>query len=270
MRNSFKTMLILALGAGMATLSSCTEDEGNDPDPVAPVIVCYPTTITTVDDEDDTETTKYEYNDENQLIKSTYAFDGGQDITTFTYTDGKLATATSGDEVSTFIYDAGSDIPSRINITNDGEDVGFTVITSTGANITKVENSYYQDNEAILSDVTTLTYTGGQLTGAKTENYDADSETFTTEVELSDFVFDGKKSPYNGNFAFAFEQDFNPLTLVPSNIVSANLVAELEGQEIKLPYTGTYTYNENEYPVTSTQEISGFFGTDFTFEYDCK
>jgi len=271
MRNSFKTMLILALGAGMASLSSCSEDEGNDTDPMVPeAIVCYPTTVTETSD-GETITTTYEYNAENQLTTSSYVDGSFTSTTTYAYTAGNLTTATTGTEISTFVYADGGTYPTRINTSEDGEPSYFSVITTTDGNVTKIENSYYDENDnAILEDVTTLTYENGMLTGAKTEAYDPDTETFETELELRDIVLDGKKAPFNQNFAFAFEQEFNPVILVAQNVLSANLIGELEGEEIKLPYTGTYTYNDNNYPVTSTQSISGFFNTDFTYEYNCK
>lgn len=270
MRNSFKTMLILALGAGVATLSSCTEDEGNDPEPTeTQAIVCYPTTVTETSD-GETITSTYVYNEDNHLTTSTYVDGSFTSTTTYTYTDGKLTTATTGTEVATFVYADGGVYPTRINTSDDGEPAYFTVISSVDGNITKVENSYYDESgNAVLDDVTNFTYVNGVLTNAKSEVYDEETETFETELEIADFVFDDKKNPYNGNVAFAFDNEFNPLVFTSGNIVSANIVTDIDGQELKLPYTGTYTYNDNSYPLTSRQSVFGF-NTDYTYEYNCK
>jgi hypothetical protein len=252
----------------MATLSSCKEDEGNDPEPVVAAIVCSPTIVTETSD-GDVITTTYEYNDENQVIKSIYTEDEITLETVYTYVDGKLTTATSDGEVSTFLYNAGT-YPVRINTTEDGEEIAFTTITSSGNNITKIENSEYDDNgDAVLIDVTNLTYVNNVMSTVKLEEYDAENETFTTELEIVDFVFDGKSNPYNLDIAYAFENDFNPLVFTSGNLSSANLVAEVGGEEVKLPYNGTYTYNDNSYPTTA--ELSAFgFTTNFTYEYNCK
>ena len=69
--------------------------------------------------------------------------------------------------------------------------------------------------------------------------------------------------------AISFEDEFNPTAVIKQNIVSANVVANFNGQEIKLPYTTVYTYNDNEYPLTSQETVFGM-KTDYTFEYNCK
>lgn len=270
MNYSFKTMLILVLGAGLGTFSSCTEDEDEVTKPADIVVVqCYPTKITEVSDDGSVSTT-YEYNAEKQLIKATAVEDGDSYVTTYDYTDGKLTSATSDGVVSTFLYENASDYPTRINIVDDGEPVYFTVITSANGNVTKVENSFYDDmGNAVLRDITTLVYTNGVLSSVVTDNYNAENESFSTDLEVTDFVFDGKKNPYNSSVAFAFEDEFNPTAVIKQNIVSANVVANFNGQEIKLPYTTVYAYNDNEYPLTSQETVFGM-KTDYTFEYNCK
>lgn len=270
MNYSFKTMLVLALGVGMVTFSSCTGDDDGGTVPAGKTALqCYPTKITEVSAEESV-VTSYEYNTEKQLIKATAVEDGDTYVTTYDYTDGKLTSSTSDVVVSTFLYENASDYPTRINVADDGEPVYFTVITSANGNVTKVENSFYNDmGNAVLRDITTLVYTNGVLSSVVTENYNAENDSFSTELEVTDFVFDGKKNPYNSSVAFAFEDEFNPTAVIKQNIVAANIVVKVNGQEIKMPYTTVYLYNDNEFPLTRKQSVFGMI-TDYTYEYNCK
>ena len=274
MKNTFKMMWVLMLGAGLFTMSSCTDDN-EDPEPNGngdtTETTCYATKVVSTDEDGD-DTYEYEYNADNQVVKSTNTYEGDSYITVFEYKDGKLDKAIGDDtDVSQFIYENGGDIPSRINTTFDGEDAYFTVITTENGNITKIENSYYDDSgDAVLEDVTTLTYENGVITRSLTETYDPDSETFETDIDLQDIVLDGKKTPYNGQIAFAFEDGFNVLAILPSNVLSANIVGDDgAGGELKIPYTSTFTYNDNDYP--NEFNVSLFtFTTTTKVTYDCK
>jgi|TARA_B110000902_G_scaffold71671_1_gene84787 antitoxin component YwqK of YwqJK toxin-antitoxin module len=271
MKNSFKTMLILALGAGMATLSSCSEDEVNDPAPsgTAP-ISCMPTEVTDIED-GDTSTTTYEYNSNGTLIQSIEVENGETTRSSYVYTaDGKLSSVVTEEQTAVFTYAAGSSIPERINISEDGTPYSFIEITSSNGNITKIENSYYSGDEATLTDITSFTYVNGKLNSSIAESYDEISDSFIPELTISDITFDGKKSPFNSNLAFAFDGDIDPLAITPENIASGNMVAVIESQEVTLPIIGTYTYNENNYPITSRLSIANLFNNDNTYEYNCK
>ncbi len=274
MKNTFKMMWVLMLGAGLFTMSSCTDDN-EDPEPngngETTETACYATKVVSTDEDGD-DTYEYEYNADNQVVKSTNTYEGDSSVTVFEYKDGKLDKAIGdGIDVSQFIYENGGDIPSRINTTIDGEDAYFTVITTENGNISKIENSYYDDNgDAVLEDVTTLTYENGVITRSLTETYDPEFDTFETEIDLQDIVLDGKKTPYNGQIAFAFEDDFNVLAISSSNVLSANLVSDDgDGGEIKIPYTSTFTYNDNDYPTEFNVSLFTFTSTT-KVTYDCK
>jgi hypothetical protein len=72
MKKQFNLFLLLVLGAGMMTIQSCSEDEGNDPEPEVEeqVITCLPTTVTE-SEEGNTITINYEYDANDVLVKST-------------------------------------------------------------------------------------------------------------------------------------------------------------------------------------------------------
>lgn len=259
MKQSFKLMLILALGAGTFTLNSCSDEPEEEPTPA--VITCY-LTQEVATDEDGTSTTTYAYNSDNQLVTATE----DDDVTTFEYSGGRVATVVNGLEESTFIYTAASNIPERINVKYDGINDGFMIIESGVNGITKVEeHGYDEDENAVLQYVTNFTYTNGVLTGAKSESYNSEDDEFETDLEIINIVLDGKKNPYNGDVAFLFVNDFSPLAGSKSNIVSADLVTELGN----FPYSTTYTYNENNYPTIAKATVLTF-STSINFTYTCK
>ncbi|MBT6236519.1 MAG: hypothetical protein HOI49_10585 [Bacteroidetes bacterium] len=272
MKKQFNLFLLLVLGAGMMTIQSCSEDEGNDPEPEVEeqVITCLPTTVTE-SEEGNTITINYEYDANDVLVKSTKEEDGEARLSTYEYdADGMLSKVITEDETAEFLYAAGSTTPERINISTNGQPSSFIVISSSAGNITKIENSYYDNGEAILSDVTNFTYVDNKLNSSISESYDPTTETFVTVAQISDITFDGKKNPFNSNIAFAFDGDIDPLAITPENIASGNIVTVVGTEEVTLPYTGTYTYNENDYPITSRQSLANFFNTDYTYEYTCK
>ena len=132
--------------------------------------------------------------------------------------------------------------------------------------ITKVENYEYDAEEnAVLVDVSDFTYANGLLSGAKIQEYDAETEEFSTDIEIASIVSDGKKNPYNGDVAFLFVKDFSPIAASSSNIVSAQVVTELGNFE----YTNAYEYNEHNYPTNVTASIFGQTNT-IAFTYNCK
>jgi hypothetical protein len=259
MKKSFKLMLIFALGAGVLTLNSCSDEVEEEPTPAT--TTCYVTQETSTDDEG-SETINYEYNSDDQLQ---YAIEDG-DSMIFEYSGGRVALAIDGLEESTFIYPAASNTPERINIKYDGVATGFVIIVSGAEGITKVENHEYDAEEnAVLVDVTNFTYTNGLLSGAITQSYDAETEEFSTDLEIASIVLDGKKNPYNGDVAFLFVNDFSPIAASSSNIVSAQAVTELGNFE----YTTVYEYNEHNYPTNVTASIFGQTNT-IAFTYSCK
>ncbi len=253
-------MLILALGAGVLTLNSCS-DKAEDQDPTPATTTCYVTQEVSTDGSE-SSTMNYTYNSENQLQS---AIENGDSIL-FEYSGGRVAVVIDGLEESTFIYTGASNTPNRININYDGIATGFIIIVSGPDGITKVENHEFDSEEnAVLVDVTDLTYTNGQLSGFLSQNYDAETKEFSTDIEIASIILDGKKSPYNGDIAFLFVNDFSPVAASSSNIVSAQVVTELGNFE----YTTIYEYNEHNYPTNTTASIFGQTNT-IALTYNCK
>jgi hypothetical protein len=248
MKNSFKILAVLALGASAIFLHSCTEVE--EPEPAVPV--CYMSTLV-----DDGDTTTYIYNSDNQIVQSVY--DG--DTVIYEYSGGRLSTIVDGLLESTFIYDAGN-LPSRINNKFDGIDAGYIIVESSGGNITKVE---IHDETGQATEVTNVTYTDGKISSLIADEWNADSSEFETTAQITNIMTDGKKNPYQTSLALIMANYDNPLAYGTDNMVSGDL--DFDGQSV--PVVVTHTYNANDYPENTNLTILGFpVSTSYTF--DCK
>lgn len=258
MKKSFKILTLLALGASTLFFNACSEVE--EPLPPAADPICYMTQESITDDFG-TETSSFTWDSDDNLVQSVYE----GDTTIFEYSGGRLARAYDGYEEATIIYDAGN-IPSRINLAYDGIPAGYIILTSDGGNITKVENHEVEGMNDQVTEVSYITYDGnGNVTAFDVDEYNEDTQMFETFLTATNIVSDGKKNPYAESFAFLYLNIDNPAALGKSNITSASI--SLQGQTF--PYTATYTYNDNDYPLTSA--ITFFIGSsNYTYTYNCK
>jgi hypothetical protein len=244
MNKSFKLLMLLALGAGMFTLNSCSED---------PVPVCYMTTSV-----EDGTTITIAYNSDNQVVSSTY----DSTTTTYEYSGGRLSTAYDGYTEATFIYTSGN-IPSRVNIKEDGLAAGYWIIESTDGNVTKIE---LHDADDLVTEVTVATYVSGNLSSMLLQEYNYDLQEYETTFQLSGIVTDGKKNPYTTSFALVYANLGSPFSFGQSNITSGNL----SQSGVVLPVVATHTYNSNNYPTASSLTLGGQAVSALSYTYDCK
>ncbi|MFT7230107.1 MAG: hypothetical protein ACI9GO_000570 [Bacteroidia bacterium] len=249
MKKSFKLLLILALGAGVLTLNSCSDEAEEEPTPAVPV--CYMTSL-----EVSSGTTAFLYNSDNQVVTSIE--DG--DTTTYEYSEGRLSSVYDGDVEATFIYASGN-VPERINIKEDGVDAGFFILEGSNGNITKLE---IHDEAGEVTQVTNVTYdANGNALSVLVQSWDEEQMDFVTVLQVSDILTDGKKNPYATSLALVFANLESPLVFGQSNIISGN--ADFMGQNV--PITSTHIYNSNNYP-TSSIVAQGLYSGTYTF--DCK
>lgn len=263
MKKFLNILLLAGIAASLVVSSGCSEvDEPTDPGTTDPTsTTCYMTQEVSSDDFD-SETTSYLWNDNNQLIR---AIEDG-DTTILDYQDGKLIAAYGGSSRADLVYGNGGTIPSRINIKEDGEDVGHTLLTETDGNITYAEFYDTESGSDVLSQKVTISYDEtNNVSSFKVEIYDEDLNTFTTFLEGSNIQNDGKKNPYRESFAFVWLNIDNPVALGASNVTSAQVAIATQN----FPYVANYTYNDNDYPLTS--KVTFFIGnTDLTYTYNCK
>jgi hypothetical protein len=258
MKKFLNLILFAGIAAGIVFVSGCSEVDEPDPEPAEPV--CYMTQEVYKDDFE-TETTSFEWNSDDQLVKAIT----GKDTTIFEYSGGRMNRAYDGFSEAVLIYDAGN-IPSRINIREDGIDVGYTLLTVVNGDITKAEFHETDGGNDQVTEVAYITYDdSSNVTAFDVDIYDEEQEDFVTFLSGSNIKNDGKKNPYKESFGFIYLNLDNPVALGRSNVTSAQVA--ISGQNF--PYTGTYTYNDNDYPLTST--VTFFIGnTDLTYSYNCK
>lgn len=253
MKKHLKLMAMLTLGAPAIFIQSCKEVEEEPIVKADPV--CYMLTSNA-----DGETTTYSYNATNQVITA----NANGNNTTFTYTDGKLASANDGYTTSTFVYDANSSVPTRVNLTEDGASAGYIVMEyDNNKLITKVET---HDETGQITTVNSITYdAAGNMTGMKADEWNADIEEFETWVTFTDITTDGKKNPFQTSLALIYANIEDPVIFGKTNITGGNL--SVFGQAI--PFTASSTYNENNYATSTTINI---FGETTVYEYtfNCK
>jgi hypothetical protein len=263
MNKTFKLLMILALGAGVFTLQSCSDETGTT-DPTPAETTCY-VTQEKITSDGDIQTIDYTYDSDDNIILAVSTEDGVSDSTVYEYSGGRLAIAYDGFTESTFIYPSGSNTPERINTKEDGVSVSYAILTSDGANITKIENHNTLDGD-VIEDVLFVEYdANGDVTSAEGQEYNADADEFTTILKLSNVITDGKKNPYATSLAFFYQNEDNPVSLGTSNVASATIT--LNGFDT--PYASSFEYNSDMFPTSSSATILGF-GTTTDITYNCK
>ena len=260
MKNSFKILTLLVLGAGFSTLQSCS-DETDTTDPTPSTPVCY-ITQEVYSDIDGSSTKNFTYDSDNNLVLAVE----GKDSTIFEYSGGRLSRAFDGYTEATVIYNSGN-VPERINLKEDGVDVEYLFLTKdANNNITKVEFHTLRNGGDTIEAVNHMTYDAtGNLATILVEDYDYENDEFVTFLSADEFVNDGKKNPYGESLAFFYLNTDNPLVLGKSNITSATV--NVAGNDF--PYSSTFTYNSNNYPLTTATTF--FLGNNnISFTYNCK
>lgn len=253
MKNHFKLLTLIALGASAIFIPSCKEVEEEPTTPADPT--CYMLTSNI-----DGDITTYTYNSDNQVISAKY--DGT--TTTFTYTNGKLTSANDGYTESTFVYEAGATQPTRVNLVEDSTNAGYIIMEYNSNNlITKVE---YHDETDQIQTVNYVTYDAvGNLTALQIDEWNEDLEDFMTFVTFANITNDGKKNPFQTSLALIYANIDEPVVYGKTNITGGSLV--VFGQAV--PFTATNTYNDNDY---ATSTVINIFGETSSYEYtfNCK
>jgi YD repeat-containing protein len=262
MKKSLKLFTLLAFGAGIVGLHSCTTETPDDPTPAE--IKCYLTQEVSIEDSV-TTTTNYTWDANDNLTTAVVNSDGFIDTTVFEYTGNVLNTAVSGDETSTFVYAATGELQ-RINNSIDGVDDSYELFTTVGGNITKIE-FHNLDSGDVVETVMYLTYDAdGNVTAASVDFYDEDTDMYFTLADGSNFTNDGKNNPFALSYALLFMNIDDPYIFGNSNMSTATLT--VFGQTGTL--TSSYTYNDNDYPLTMEIQQDGSTSESVTCTYNCK
>jgi len=251
--------------SGLFFFAGCSDDSSNEPnpDPVETIPQCYLKSSNEISQGSD------------YLL--TYTYDASNNITSvsedgFTYdlkyTDGKVTEITSEDgDLITIEYENGI-IPSKINYLFEGE-TAYSRFEISNNHITKDEYYLVEDGEAVLTYVSSIQYkTDGTLNSITEQEYDADTDKYTTISTVKNIVSDDKINPYTTSNALIIisllDDDFDRLG--KGNILSAEYDYMINSAS---NIVNSYTYNNEGYPLSKNQK--GFSDeADFTFTYDCK
>ena len=259
MKQTFKSFLLLAFGLGAMTFSSCSDESGDDPDPIE-VITCQLIGVGEVADGESYNTT-FTYDADGNLTKRS---DPDGDMT-FTYVDGKITTIGFDGEVATVTYD-GNSLPYRMELTEDGETFYFIMKSENGRYVT-IEDHYVVDGEDELQGVTNITYdASGNVSSVKTEEYDWDSEKFTEVGSVTKLSFDDKKNPYITSPALMV---YELLDGDEANLSVNNPVTYTYNYGSETDVSNSYTYNDEGYP-TKRDETGFSSPATYNFAYNCK
>jgi hypothetical protein len=263
MKKTFNYLLIFVIGFSLFTFQSCKDDDTTTttPTPTPVTKTCYITQEQQVQ-AGDTTTTVYTYNATNQLIKITETEDGDVSTITLTYVGTKLAGVTGANEQQYTLKYTG-DLLTRIDL-NDFGALSYDIITYTNGKATKSEQFKTVDGKSELALRTTISYSGDNVSSFKLQVTDDNGATFEDLAEIKDPTYDSKNDIYNGNLAFRFSADLIIPAISKNNMTKATIISL--GDSSTEAYT--YTYNDNNYPMTESSTSDGVV-TKTTYTYNC-
>ena len=250
--------LLVAVALGV---SSCTEDDTNEPEPtIVPEVNCQLQSVSEIDD--------------NEVWNVAYTYDANGNVLTVTDEDGSLAFEYSGNEITSIKYDdadiavsySGGTLPSKLKFVEDEETISLELESSNGR-FTKMETYITIDGQDVLSEKTTVAYTtDGNVIEVVSEEYDFETETLTETSRTDNISTDNKKNPYTTSTAIMLLQllDGDDANLGVNNLVTATYTFDGTSTSV----SNSFEYNENDYPTKRVE--TGFSSpTTYNFTYKC-
>ncbi len=186
------------------------------------------------------------------------------DTTYFDYSGaGVLSTATNNQGVkATFEYN-GSDIPSKVNIIENGQNAYYFAIASSNNVITQVRTYAHGTTTNPMQEIN-VNYNGSQMQSFELKVEDGQGGLINF-IEADSIETDGKLNPLRSDFAITYMNFENPFAFGNSNIIDADIL--VIGTET--PMSANYTYNDQDYVIESDIKITGADRlTKFT--YNCE
>ncbi len=245
----------------VATLSACTEENGEDttPTPVAPT--CTVNSISQLNDGSPWNVT-LTYNTQGALTKLVDP-DG---TISFNYENGKLKSmGYDGVLIGEFSYGSGP-YPNKFTVSEDGYTF-YMELTYEGDNIVRINYHDVTDGVDLLESYTILEYnSAGNVTSVSNNYYDEDTKSYY-ESTTTGITTDNKKNPYATNFTLKFYEllDGDEINVGTNNPVTARYNYNGTGIDV----INTYTYNEEGYPTKRVE--TGFSSeTTYNYNYNCK
>ena len=200
-------------------------------------------------DEKSATSSKWAHKSPLKLTKTGVKTFSSEMYSTYTYTDGKLARSDD------YEYDSVGNVV----------DVGYYTYEYTGANITKASFIYYDFSEEFDLMYNDYTY---DADGNLTEYgwyVNEDTKGFVLASKYT-YTYDDKKSIYSNT----------ELPMMEAFLVSPNnILTETDVEYVWDPgtyeYTHTYTYNDDNYPITEVfTDVDYGESYNSSYEYNCS
>ena len=233
----FLTMAALAL----FMMTSCSDDDSSSNNNNTDTVLLKKTIET---DEFGDEWTIHYFYEGTKLVKLVDP-DGTQ---TFSYTGDLLTKITSSDDdgfmqEETFTYNPDNTLKTHLMLITDfGEEIGFRYeyTHNSAGNITKKFYTGNHNAQTQLNDTSVITLSNGNITSIETTYASGGTNNIT-------YTFDNKNEPRKNitnysTFILASDSEGGV-----NNILTGSTYGES---------TRTYTYNNDNYPLTSTETIS--------------
>ena len=202
----------------------------------------------------------YHYSN-NLIVMATGQFG---DTTYFDYSgSGNLSSAINNQGVkATFEYN-GSDIPSKVNIIENGQNSYYFAIASANDIITQVRTYAYGTTTNPMQEIN-VNYSGAIMQSFELKVEDGQGGLISF-IEADSIETDGKLNPLRSDFAITYMNFENPFAFGNSNIIDADILVI----GTPTPMSATYSYNEKDYVVESDIKITGA-DRYTTFTYNCE
>ncbi len=213
---------------------------------------------------------------DNDNLKLTYTYNGDDlvqmvedddgEITTynFNYVGGKLTEITeNGDDSYKMTYTADQITKVEFFGGTELEDI-YEVTYNTDGTLKEVDEFLWDGTDKVLFSNFAYSYANGDLSSV-VNLIDANddgmlSDTIDETVSITVLALDGKKNPLYGLPIYLI--DFaNFLALTKANVNAATITFF----DIPFPVVGTYTYNDNNYPIQSIIDTGDSTITNFTY-----
>jgi hypothetical protein len=276
-------LFFIGLTISIAFVSGCSEDDAPTTPNNSGGETCYLSKIETIPDSSGYRTTtRYSWNDKNQLtsvvsynVVNEYV--NSSDTIVLEYQDNRLISLKSisrynlGDSAFShqeeFLYDSGATMPYRVNNKEDGADVGYTLITTSNGNITKIErfDDAFSNGETAAVIIEIAYDNNGNVI-----EYNIDRP-INGQVSStgSDYLYDDKKNPYQESFALRWINRHAGFVWSANNVVSRRLYTTIYDQ--RSIDSLTYSYNSSHYPTSAALYRNSNLTENYnSYTYQCK
>ncbi|MBR9860593.1 hypothetical protein GYB22_07545 [bacterium] len=256
MKNITLVLFLFSLFA----VNACKEKPEPEPTPVVNMEVKFDGCLLLSQTEDG-QLIEYTYSTNHRIIEAKF----NNKTTEFKYdNDNRIIEIVNGSNVAELTYSNSQIYPDRIEIRDDDILAQYLVIEQKNMQLTKVKT--YNNYDSINAEqVLALVYDNqDSLIQMVVDIYDFASKGYYRFIDARNIETDGNPNPLFQSFATLYMNITNPFAYSKLNIIDADLF--ILGQPSN--FNSSYTYNEDDYPLTADINIPGFVKS-LEFTYKC-